>query len=68
MYAPALIDQLKIRHELVSHRSGSLPSPGSVCFKTSRLNTDAITEIKRIINHKNDSITLITDQGWLRFW
>lgn len=54
---------------LVSMRENSLPTGGSPCIKAANLRDDlggAI--IKRVINHRNGDVTLVTEHGWLRFW
>jgi len=68
--APQIIAQT---YPLVSLRENSVPSAGSPCKKTWKLNFDSFTPIETIA-HKNNSFTVkaeIKETGkcvFLRFW
>jgi hypothetical protein len=68
------IQEIEITPEMrqfVSARTGSVPDGGSPCYPFADLNRDTIKpeNIVKVIRHKDQSITLVTVEGYhLRFW
>ena len=59
--------QLKNNFGLVSWRQKSIPSAGSLTFKTERLNTGHIEKINNFIIHNDGQVTIQTNKGFLKF-
>lgn len=61
-----IIGELKTRYKTVAYTSKAIPAPGGPCKPSSEVAADVI--IKRLIFHRNDEITAITQHGNLRFF
>lgn len=59
--------QLKKQFSLVSWAKNSIPTGGSLTLSTEKLNVNNDTVIFSAIVHKNKSLTLKTNQGYLKF-
>lgn len=59
--------ELKKMFNLVAWAKNSKPTPGSLTLPTSKLNENNDTIIEKSIIHRDGSITLVTNQGWLKF-
>lgn len=58
---------LKKRFDLFSIRRSSEPTEGSPTYPTAFLDHNADNKIQRVILHRNNEVTIITDLGWLKF-
>jgi len=58
---------LKGKFSHVSWRKSSIPNEGSLTLPTDKLNENNDTIIHKVIYHKNGTLTMVTDQGWLKF-
>ena len=61
------VTQLKKMYSLVSFCKNSKPTPGSLTLSTKYLNVNDDTIVKKSIIHNNLDLTLVTNQGWLKF-
>jgi hypothetical protein len=61
------VSELKKIFTLVSWAKNSKPTAGSLTLATNKLIENEDTTIYKVTLHKNGEITLITNQGWLRF-
>lgn len=61
------VRMLKKKFNLVSYAENSIPTAGSLTFSSDRLNVNGGFIIDRAINHRNGDVTIITNQGWLKF-
>lgn len=59
--------QLKKKFNSVSWARNSKPTEGSLTLPTRLLNENEDTVINKVIVHKNKTITMATNQGWLTF-
>lgn len=59
--------RLKKLYNFVSFAKNSIPTAGSLTLSTKKLNENNDTTIKKVINHKNNTVTLVTNQGYLTF-
>lgn len=59
--------RLKKLFTSVSWAKNSKPGPGSLTLPVEKLKGNNDTLIKKVILHKNEELTLVTNQGWLRF-
>jgi hypothetical protein len=65
---PVLIECLK-KYPYISWRTKSIPTEGSPTHQTHLIKTpNAITEVKKLIAHKDGRTTIITNMGYLQFW
>ena len=58
---------LKNEYTFVSWRLKSIPDGGSITRLSKKLMVEQITNVKKMIFHKNNDVTAITDKGYLRF-
>lgn len=61
-----IMGELKTRYKTVAYTNKSTPTPGSPCKPSSQVAEGLI--IKRLIFHRNDEITAITNHGNLKFF
>ena len=61
------VTALKKQFALVSWAKSSKPTAGSLTLPTNKLNENNDTEIHKVILHRNNELTLVTNQGWLKF-
>ena len=63
-----LICLKEMNYKFVSFTEKSIPSPGSPCWDISKLKPSGDFSISKVILHKDNSVTLKTSEGNLRFW
>ena len=69
LYGPETVFlMLKKHYQFVSIRDKSVPTLGSPTYKVDQIkHPELITEISRFISHKNNSVTIVTNLGYLQF-
>ena len=61
------VSELKKTFSLVSWAKNSKPTAGSLTLPIEKLNENNDTTIENVKLHRNGELTLVTNQGWLRF-
>lgn len=63
-----LVNYLKQSYTFVSYSQNSIPTVGSMCFNVAKLLESDNVEVHKAINHKDGTVTLKTNLGYLKFW